>query len=224
MRRRELLLAVLLVLGYARLGHTQGAAIVYDPTNWATNMITMGESIITAANMITSVANQALELKALGDIVVAADIAEDMATIGAIIADLEGLQQDWRTLQALFDPRSVPTTMPAMLARVHAMNDAIYTSQRYAIKAQTLVTTLASTVKHITSLIDNVGALVGNKQANQTVIQVNTTMSKSLAILTTETTASHRMEALTAMRTEVIKAMDAEITRQYYAPWFKVQQ
>jgi hypothetical protein len=49
-------------------------------------------------------------------------------------------------------------------------------------------------------------------------------MSKSLAILTTENTSSHRMETLTAMRAEVIKAMDAEITRQYYASWFKVQQ
>jgi hypothetical protein len=222
--KRALLLTGLLVLGSVQRGHTQGAAIVYDPTNWAVNMVTMGESIITAANMIISVANQALELKALGSIVVAADIAADMAAIGAILADVEGLQQDWRTLQALFDPRSVPGTMPAMLARVHAMNDAMYTSQRYAIKAQTLVTTLASTVKHLTSLIDNVGALVGNKQANQTVIQVNTTMSKSLAILTTETTSTHRMEALTAMRAEVIKAMDAEITRQYYAPWFQVQQ
>jgi hypothetical protein len=111
-----------------------------------------------------------------------------------------------------------------MLARCHAMNDAMWTSQRYALKAQTLVTTLASTVKHVTSLIDHVGALTGNKQANQTIIQVNTTMSKSLAILTTETTGTHRMESLTAMRAEVIKAMDAEITRQYYAPWFKVQQ
>jgi conjugal transfer/entry exclusion protein len=224
MKRRALLLAPLLVLGWVRLGQTQGAALVYDPTNWAVNMVTMGESIITAANMILSVANQALELKALGDIAVAATIAEDMALIGAILADVEGLQQDFRTLQTLFDPRSVPTTMPAMLARVHAMNDAMYTSQRYAMKAQTLVTTLASTVKHLTSLIQNVGALVGNKQANQTVIQVDTTMSKALLILTTETTSSHRMETLTAMRTEVIKAMDAEITRQYYAPWFKVQQ
>jgi hypothetical protein len=224
MKRRALLLAPLLVLGWVRLGHTQGAALVYDPTNWAVNMVTMGESIITAANMILSVANQALELKALGDIAVAATIAEDMALIGAILADVEGLQQDFRTLQTLFDPRSVPTTMPAMLVRVHAMNDAMYTSQRYAMKAQTLVTTLASTVKHLTSLIQNVGALVGNKQANQTVIQVDTTMSKALLILTTENTSSHRMETLTAMRTEVIKAMDAEITQQYYAPWFKVQQ
>src|SRR5215510_5356091 len=58
------LLVVLLSL--PRPSQAQVAALVYDPTNWAANMAQVAQSILI-------VANQILDLTAIGAIVIAAD-------------------------------------------------------------------------------------------------------------------------------------------------------
>jgi hypothetical protein len=218
---KRLSMFVIVGLLVPRLASAQvAAAVVEVGANLYFNTVTAAQSITTAANMILSVANQVLELTPVDAVIVAGSIGDDMAALGEIVADAEGLMQDLATLQALFSPHDIPPTLPAMRARVTAMDEAILTSRNYALKAQTLLRTLLSTVEHLTGLIGALGGLVGNMQGNQTIVQVNATMSKSLAILTTQTAGAQRMETLVQMREAVIVAMDQEITRQYWAPYF----
>lgn len=228
--KRVLLLLLSLCLTVPRPGHAQilGTGVmpvVEVGANLFQNTITAGQSIITAAHMVMSVANEVMELTPMDEIIVAQDIAEDMALLKAILVDAQGLGQDLRTLQALFDVKTLTgQKYSAWLVRIQAMNEAIYTSRSYAMKAQTLITTLLSTVNHLTSLVNHVGALVGNMQGNQTLTQVNTTMSKSLAVLTTQTAGAQRMETLVGMREDVIMEMHRQTAEAYWAPLEAISQ
>ena len=54
-------------------------------------------------------------------------------------------------------------------------------------RTQTLVMTVFRTVEHVSRLIDAVGALIGNMQGNQVLIQTTATISKTLAVMEVQT-------------------------------------
>jgi hypothetical protein len=195
---------------------------VTDALVGAQTTISAIQNVITAANMVLSVANQVLELTPLDEILIAAEIVEDLALIGAIIEDAQGLMQDVQALQDLFNPYDIPRTLPAMRQRITAMDEAIYNARSYALKAQRLVTTLLSAVRHIIGLVEGIQALTGNMSSNQTLLQVETTISKILTTLTVQTASHQRTDTLERLRHQVVIEMDKEITRQYWGVWFSV--
>jgi hypothetical protein len=219
MRRAFGCLLCLLLL-WSRPVHAQ--IPVTDALVGAQTTISAIQNVITAANMVLSVANQVLELTPLDDILIAGEIIEDLALIGAIIADAQGLMQDVQALQGLFDPYAIPRTLPAMRQRITAMDEAIYNAQSYALKAQRLVTTLLSAVRHLTGLVEGIQALTGNMSSNQTLLQVETTISKMLTMLTVQAASHQRTDTLERLRHQVILEIDKEITRQYWGVWFAV--
>lgn len=184
--------------------------------------VTATQSVITAGQMVLSVANQALELLPLENVVVVSSLAEDVALITAIMEDAAGLKQDVEAMIRLFDPHALPTTLPAMVARTRAMDEALYEAQCYAVKTQALIRSLISALGHLTGLVNGIEVLKGNMQGNQTLIQLNASMQKVLIVHTTQAASGARIEALRQMRHQVVVAMDAEITRQYWAPYFKI--
>jgi hypothetical protein len=195
---------------------------VTDALVGAQTTISAIQNVITAANMVLSVANQVLELTPLDEILIAAEIVEDLALIGAIIEDAQGLMQDVQALQDLFNPYDIPRTLPAMRQRITAMDEAIHNARSYALKAQRLVTTLLSAVRHIIGLVEGIQALTGNMSSNQTLLQVETTISKILTTLTVQAASHQRTDTLERLRHQVVIEMDKEITRQYWGVWFSV--
>ena len=195
---------------------------VTDALVGAQTTISAIQNVITATNMVLSVANQVLELTPLDEILIAGEIVEDLALIGAILEDAQGLMQDVQALQGLFDPYAIPRTLPAMRQRIAAMDEAISHARSYALKAQRLVTTLLSAVRHISGLVEGIQALTGNMASNQTLMQVETTISKMLTTLTVQAASHQRTDTLERMRHQVILEMDKEITRQYWGTWFAV--
>ena len=148
---------------------------VTDAGNLLQNTLQVGQ-------MIISVANQALELAKLGSIAIAADMGDDMAQLLAIVQDTRGLIADVGSLQVLFDasPATLPKTLPAMRERVAAMNEAVKNARLYALKAQRLVMLLQSLTRHVTNLVNDISAIVGNKQGNQSLLQQEALLNKSL--------------------------------------------
>jgi hypothetical protein len=216
-------LVLLLVLGGALVRPVAAQIPVTDAVVGAQTTISAIQNVITAANMVLSVANQVLELTGLEEIVAAADIAEDMAQLALILQDAQGLIRDVQTLQRLFDPSDIPHTLPAMKQRVTAMDEALFGARSYALKAQTLVQAILSTTHHLISLVNHINEFVGNMQSNQSLAQLESSISKTLAILTTQAASQQRTDTLERMRYAVIVAMDKEITRQYWLPYFNTE-
>ena len=197
---------------------------VFDAANFGQNTISAIQNVITAVNMVLSVANQVLELTPLEEILIAGAIVEDLALIGQLLEDAQGLIQDIETMQALFNPKEIPTTLPAMRQRLTAMEEAIYNARSYALKAQRLVTTLLSAVRHLIALVEGIQALTGNMSSNQTLLQVEATISTTLTTLTLQAASHQRSETLDRLRHQVVLEMDRAITRQYWSVWFAVDE
>ena len=76
---------------------------VVDVANLGQNTITAIESVLTTIQAILIEANQILELTPLDDIAIAGGIAEDMALLGQLVEQAEGLSYDIGSLQAQLD-------------------------------------------------------------------------------------------------------------------------
>src|SRR5262249_54461650 len=159
---------------------------------------------------------QALELRKLTSVVVAADIVQEMATLNTILQDARGLLQDLATLQRLFDPTNIPHTLPAMRQRVSDMDKAMLDARNYGLRVHMLVSTILSTVRHLTSLVNGINAFVGNMQSNQSLAQYQASIEKTLTITQVQAASQQRIDTLERMRHEVIVAMHKDLTRQYW--------
>src|SRR5512145_3037552 len=76
---------------------------VYDAANWGENVITAIQSVLTTIQTVLIEANQILELTTLDDIAVAGGIAEDMALLGQLVTEVQGLSYDIGSIQAQID-------------------------------------------------------------------------------------------------------------------------
>jgi len=217
-------LVLVLMVALVRPAAAQLAVVDIITENQTT--ISAIQNVITAVQMVVSTANQALELKKLDSIAVAADMAADMQELVLILQDARGLLNDIGSLQVLFDasPANLPKTLPAMRAKVTAMDESIKNARTYALKAQRLVMLLQSTTRHLTNLVEGISAFVGNKQGNQSLAQHQALINKSLGVLTTQAASQQRTDTLERMRYTVVVAMDKEIRRQYWLPYFDVGQ
>ena len=166
---------------------------VTDLGNLAVNTEAASQSTITAVHMVLSVANEVLELTPVEEVIVAAQIAEDLAILGDIVAEANLLSFDVQSLNAqitvLFGLDNAPTTRTGLDARIAEIKRLYHQSLLFAARTQTLIMTVFRTIDHLTRLIDSIGALIGNLQANQTLVQVNSTMRKTLVIMETQQAA-----------------------------------
>jgi conjugal transfer/entry exclusion protein len=199
MKRLSLLVLVLLV-AWAVPAQAQFAAVVYDPTNFGANIVTSAQSVITAVHAVMSVANQVLELTPVDEIIVGGQIAEDLALLGEIISNAELVWYDLQSLESqitvLFGLEHAPDTRAGLDARLLEIKQFYYRTLSYAMRTQTLVMTMFRTIEHVTRLIDSIGAFVGHMQANQTLVQVNTTVSKTLAVMEVQQAAWQRADTV----------------------------
>ena len=164
-----MVLAVCLLLASRHMAHAQ--LPVVDVANLGQNTITALESVLTTIQTILIEANQILELTPLDDIAVAGGIAEDMALLGEIATQIEGLSYDWSSLQAqingLFHLSSAPATRDGLTARIQEFKTLKYQCYSYAARTQTLLKTAIRTVDHLTGLLENIAHLIGNMQGNR---------------------------------------------------------
>ena len=118
------------------------------------------------------VANQILELTALGEIVVAgSEFANDMRQLAEIVAAAELLAWDLRSLNAqittLFHIRTAPRKRDELSRRMAELRVVVFETRSYAIRTTTLLMTVDRTIRHLTLLLSKVKSFAGNMQANR---------------------------------------------------------
>src|SRR6266850_1515911 len=164
--------------------HAQGLP-VYDNANFTQNVISAIQSVLTTIQLVLVEANQILELTPLDDVMVAGGIAEDMALLGQLLEQAEGLSYDVGSLEtqiaSLFDLDTAPDTRDGLTERMAEIKRVKFQCYRYAAKVQTLLATASRTIEHLTGLLDTIGALLGNMQGNQTQAQFQSVLGKHAA-------------------------------------------
>jgi conjugal transfer/entry exclusion protein len=195
---RRLSLSLCLVVLCTPVVHAQLAVV--DVANLGQNTITAIESVLTTIQTILIEANQILELTPLDDIAVSGGIAEDMALLGQLVTQAEGLSYDLGSLQAqierLFSLDTAPDTRDGLTERLAEIKRVKYQSYSYAARVQTLMRTALRTVEHLQGLLDTLSDLVGNMQGNQTHAQLTTVASKHLANLDVQMASFQRAQTV----------------------------
>jgi conjugal transfer/entry exclusion protein len=204
---------LVLLLSLPLQARAQVAALVFDPTNWSANMAQVAQSILI-------VANQILDLTAIGEIVIAAD---DVGELAGIIEEASALKYDFVQLHnqvvVLFDLNTAPDTRTGLDARLQEMKSLMYDIRVYAIKTQSLVWTIQRTIEHINSLVSRIEGFVGNLQSQQTIAQMETTVSKTLALIEVQQAAYQRSDTVDKLSEALVIESINRINQKRIADW-----
>jgi hypothetical protein len=184
--------------------------VVEIGANLTQNSITATQSVITAIEAVLQTANQVLELTPVDEMIVGGQIAEDLALLAEIMVTAELVWYDLQSLETqittLFGLDNAPDTRAGLDERLLEIRQFYYRSLSFAMRTQTLIMTVFRTVEHVTRLIDAVGALIGNMQGNQVLVQTNTTISKTLAVMEVQQAAWQRADTIERLSHEVTLA------------------
>jgi conjugal transfer/entry exclusion protein len=218
---KRLTLSLVLVVLCAPLAHAQ--LPVVDVADIAQNTITAIESVLTTIQTILIEANQILELTPLDDIQTAGGIAEDMALLGQLVTQAEGLSYDMGSLQAqitvLFHLDTAPDTRDGLTARLAEIKRVKFQCYTYAARVQVLMQTALRTVDHLQGLLDTLSQLVGNMQGHQTHAQLTTVASKHLANLDVQMASFQRAQTVDKLSEALILESIAKIQARRIEDW-----
>jgi conjugal transfer/entry exclusion protein len=197
--RKQLILSLLLV-GLCCAGQAEAQLPVIDLGNLSQNTISAIQSVLTTIQLVLVEANQVLELTTLDGIATAGGIAEDMALLGQLIEQAEGLSYDIGSIQSqidtLFNLDTAPDTRDGLTVRLAEIKRQKYLAYSTAARVQTLMRTALRTVDHLQGLLDTLGSLIGNMQGNQTVGQFQAVSAKHLANLDVQIASFQRAQTV----------------------------
>jgi conjugal transfer/entry exclusion protein len=226
MRRRlqQGLVVGLIALGVLPMpGDAQVAALVFDPTNYSANLVTSIQAVITAVEAVAQTANMVLELTPLDEIAIAGDFAETMGVVAALIEEGQGLmgdaQQAQAQIEALFQLDTAPRNLEEFNERVGAIKEVLFESRRYAVRVQTLISSINSAVGHIIRIVELVGGLIGNMQGNQVNAQLLATANLTLATQAAQAAAYQREQVLDKAARSLVVESYRIIEAQRWADW-----
>ena len=181
------------------------------------------QSTITATESVLHTVAMTQELLPLEEILAAQGIADDLAALADVLADANALAYDLQSLErqivALFDLETAPATRSALDARLVEIKRTVYEARTFAMRVQTLITTIHCTVDHLFGLLNSVGVLVGNMQANQRLIEAQATISKTLTVQTAMNTSWQRADIVERLSGDLVRASMAKIADQRLADW-----
>ena len=207
------------VLGTGVLPVQEIGAVLVNSTTTAV------QSTISAIEDVIQTANSLQELVPLEAIIVAEGIAEDMAALADIMRQAEGLSYDVASLRAqitvLFDLDTAPATPTLLQVRLAEIRRVRWQANLYAMRLQTLMTTALRTVDHLILLVNSIGALLGNKQGMQTLIQLNATLSKTATIHAAQEAAFQRAGSIEQMESILTQESIRLINADTRADWPK---
>jgi len=158
------------------------------------------QNTLQAVQTVLIVGNQILELTGLDEIALGDEYAAELAALGAIIEEAQALGYDLGSLQfqvtTLFSLDTAPDSAQGLKERLAEMRRVVVASYVYAMRTQTLLRTTLSTVRHLTRLVSLIGGLLGNMQSNQTLAQMEGTLTKKLTELQVQTVAYQRAQSV----------------------------
>jgi conjugal transfer/entry exclusion protein len=204
---KRLVLSVSLVLVWVSTAAAQLAVV--DAANLGVNTTTSIQSVITAIQTVLIEANQILELTP-ADVITGDGIAEDMALLGEIVVQAEGLSYDVGQLQSqiadLFNLEDPPSSTAMLRERLMEIRSIRHQSYAYAMKTQTLLMTASRTVEHVIALVGSIGEFIGNLSANQRMAEAQHVLNKTVANQQVSTMAYQRAGSVDKMEELLIDA------------------
>ena len=193
--------------------------------NLVQSTITAVQSTLTALASAQTAANFILDLTPLDEIIMASGLIESIGQLADIMAQIEVLDNDVQSLQrqldALFGLETAPSSTSALRERLAEIRRLRWQCYSYAMRLQTLIKTALRTIKHLSTLITSVSAFLGNKQAQQTLVQVSASTNTTLTVLAAQTAAYQRAGSVDKM--EELLTMEAlyRINAATMADWPK---
>jgi conjugal transfer/entry exclusion protein len=210
---------ILLLLGVFLVGaprQVQAQALVLDAANLVQN-------VVQALQTILMVANQVLELTPLDEIVLSDSFDSDLDDLGAIIEAAQGLSYDVSSLQAqvtaLFHLDTAPNNSRDLQRRLAEIRRVVFDSYVYALRTQTLLRTTLSAIRHLKALVGAIGDYLGNMQGNQSLSQVESTMSETLARLQVQSAAYERAQSVERLTEPLIMESIQRMNEQLLFDW-----
>jgi hypothetical protein len=180
------------------------------------------ESITTALMTSATVANQVIDLKPLGAIALAEGYGEDMQRLAELVQQAEGLAFDVASVQAqinaLLALESAPLTSVEYAARMAELRRVVSVSYGYAIRTQTLITSVVRTIDHAIAVVEAIGGVIGTLQSGQTIAQATSKLVQLESELKVQTTAFQRAQSVEAMAEPLI---EQSIKNIHEAVWAK---
>jgi hypothetical protein len=171
--------------------------------NLVQSTITAVQSTLTALTSAQTAANTILDLTPLDEIIMASGIIEGIAQLADIMAQIEVLDSDVQSLQrqitALFGLETAPASTSALRERLAEIRRLRWQCYSYAMRLQTLIRTALRTLQHLGTLVTSVSAFLGNKQAQQTLVQVAASTNTTLTVLAAQTAAFQRAGSVDKM-------------------------
>lgn len=181
------------------------------------------QQTITAVQSVLSVKNELLNLAPIGEMALAAEWAQDMADITAIITSAQDLTTDIQTLQRqiiqLFDLQNAPNSTTALAQRQQEIRRLVTAAYCYAIQVQSLVRTLIHTIDHLSTLTQQISSFLGAKQGAQVLTQVNSSLNQTLVTLTLQNAAFQRAESLEKSTEPLVIESLHRINAEMMADW-----
>lgn len=206
------------------------ALVVYDPTNYAQNLLQAARALEQIRNQVSSLQNEATMLlnqaKNLQQLPFSAlaDLQRDMSEITALLGqarrvayDVEAIRREFQqNYPAAFDASATDQALTAS-ARARWMN--AMEAFRHVLDVQAgVVGTLGSTQAQAGQLVGRSQGAVGALQATQAGNQLLALQSKQLADLTALLAAQGRAAALEQARQGQSAAEAKERLRRFLAP------
>ena len=199
--KRVMLLGCMLMLLRATSVAAQGAP-VFDLANF-------GQNTIQALQAVAMVANQVLELTGLDEIVLGDDLGTDLEQFAALREDAQGLQTDLANIQLqitlLFDLSAAPRGSSALRDQMAAIRQLTWQAYVDALRTESLLQSSADALRRIVRLIEGIGGLLGNEQANQTLAQMEAKLTVELIKLRGQTETFHRARAFDALARPLVE-------------------
>lgn len=214
MNRRPVALAAALLAAIIPLAPRPAAAqfTVFDPSNYAQNVLTAARTLQQVNNQLTALQNQArmlenqaLQLKSL-DYTALAPMREAFAKVQQLTATAQGLALDLKSTQALLDQTfpaalNASASTKALVAQANAQAQAATAAYRQTLQVQAqVVENLQGDAPLIAELVDRSQGASGGLQAQQAASQLQALAIKQDQQLQAMTAAEYRAEALERVR------------------------
>jgi conjugal transfer/entry exclusion protein len=185
--------------------------------------VTAIQSTISAVEDVIQSAYMLLELTPLDEITIAGDFAETIGLLGELVAEGQELMGDAEAAQAqieeLFDLTSAPDNPTDLTLRVAQIREHIFAARVYAIRVQTLISTIGSAAEHLANLVTLLGELLGNMQGNQITHQLLATANQTLGTAATQAAAMQRVEVMDTLTSSLIVVSLNNIEASRWASW-----
>jgi conjugal transfer/entry exclusion protein len=218
---KRLNLSLFVVLLSVNVAHAQ--IPVVDVSNLSQNTISAIQSVLTTIQTVLIELNQIKELLPLDDIQTASGIAHDMALLGELVEQAEGLSYDIGSIQAqidaLFGLDTAPDTRDGLTERIAEIKQLKYKCYSYAARVQTLLRRVIRTIDHLTGLLDTVGAIIGNKQGNQVLAQAQTVTAKHATNIDMQMSSYQRAKTVDKLAEALILESIEKIERARMEDW-----